>query len=409
MADVTVVGGGIGGMVAARRLALAGREVTLLEASDRLGGTVSSHEVGGIRLDAAAESFATRGGIVQKLLGSLGLGDDVVTPDGAGAWLYRLTGDAVPLPATAVLGIPGQPLAADVVRVIGWKAAWRAQLDSLLPSLESRPDVSLGDLVRRRMGSGVLDGLVAPVVHGVHSVHPDDIAADRAAPGLRTATARRGLAEAVRGMRAAAPAGAAAAGIRGGVHRLADALAADLTRFGVDVRLGERVDDPSSLPGRVMVAAPSLLSESGRRIVLATLVLDAPELDAAPRGSGLLVTKGAPGVTARALTHGTAKWSWLREAAAGRHVVRLSYETEPADVLAVARRDAATLLGVELPSSAVVDAARVEWTRAAPASDAPEWALGEAVVGSGVAGIVKHADATVDRMLAEDDAEAAGN
>jgi oxygen-dependent protoporphyrinogen oxidase len=209
-------------------------------------------------------------------------------------------------------------------------------------------------------------------------------------------------------MRAAAPAGAAAAGLRGGVHRLADALAADLTRFGVDVRLGERVADPSSLPGRVLVAAPSLLSDPGRRIVLVTLVLDAPALDAAPRGSGLLVTRGAPGVTARALTHGTAKWSWLREAAAGRHVVRLSYEEEPADVLEVARRDAATLLGVELPSSAVVDAARVEWIRAAPSTDAPEWALGEAVAGSGIAGIVKHADATVDRMLAEDEADAAG-
>ncbi|MCU1415966.1 MAG: FAD-dependent oxidoreductase, partial [Schumannella sp.] len=112
---VVVVGGGIAGLTAARRLSLTGHEVTVLEASDRFGGQLALHTVGGIRLDAGAESFATRGGTVARLVEALGLADDVVAPADAPAWLFRADGSAVPLPATSLLGIPGVPLAADVV------------------------------------------------------------------------------------------------------------------------------------------------------------------------------------------------------------------------------------------------------------------------------------------------------
>ncbi len=167
-----VVGGGIAGLVAARRLALGGATVTILEASDRVGGTVASHTVGGLLLDAGAESFATRGGTVAALATELGLGPEIVAPVADSAWLYQADGTAVPLPATSLLGIPAIPLAADVIRVIGLRAALRAQLDLLIPSGVGRNEPSLGGLVRRRMGPRVLDRLVNPVVRGVHSTDP---------------------------------------------------------------------------------------------------------------------------------------------------------------------------------------------------------------------------------------------
>jgi oxygen-dependent protoporphyrinogen oxidase len=176
----------------------------------------------------------------------------------------------------------------------------------------------------------------------------------------------------------------------------------ELDRLGVEVRLGRRVDDVGALRGTVVVAAPGVLHPAppGRAIVLATLVVEQPALDAAPRGTGLLVAAGAPGVRARALTHGTAKWPWLRELASGRHVLRLSYDREPDDVLESAREDAQALLGVPLPPSAVVDAARVEWVRPARVEAHGAVALvGETVAGSGLAGIVAQANATADRLL----------
>jgi len=391
----TVVGGGIAGLVVSRRLAMAGRSVLLIEASDHLGGTVRRHMVGGIDLDAGAESFATRGGTVAALATELGLGNDVVSPAAAGAWLQPASGAAVPLPATSLLGIPGVPLAADVIAAVGARAAMRAQLDSVIPHLMAPKSLTLGDLVRRRMGSGVLEKLVAPVVQGVHSRHPDELSIDRAAPGLRAALALHGsLAAAVRSLREAAPAGSAVQGIRGGVNRLVIELVADLATYGVTVELGRRVSSGAQLDGTVVRATP-FEKPAGRSTVLATLVVDAPELDAAPRGTGVLVAQGADGIRARALTHATAKWVWLRERADGHHVLRLSYEVEPEDLDTVARADAEALLGVRFDR--IVDFARVEWLRPEAGSAAD---VGETVAGSGLAGIVGQANAAADALLA---------
>lgn len=400
--DFTVVGGGIAGLVVARRLALLGRSVTLIEASDRVGGTVASHTVADIDLDAGAESFATRFGSVAALAAELGLGNEVVPPSPAGAWLQPASGSAVPLPAAGVLGIPGMPTSPDVIAVIGSRAALRAQLDLVIPLLRIRSDVTLGEFVRKRMGSAVLEQLVAPVVHGVHSMHPDDLPLDRAVPGLRAALLRDGsLAAAVRSMRVDAPAGSAVQGIRGGVHRIVTELVADLERFNVDVQLGRRATSVDDLDGTVVLATP-LDPPPGRTVVLATLVVDAPELDAAPRGTGVLVADGAPGVQARALTHSTAKWPWLAERAAGRHVLRLSYDAEPEALEDTALRDASALLGVALPGSGVRGFARVAWVRPA-ASTAPGADVGETVAGSGLAGIVRQAEEYATALLSDVD------
>lgn len=398
MADFSVVGGGVGGLVVARRLAASGASVTVFEASDHLGGTIAQLDLGGLALDAGAESFAVRGGAVEALLAELGLAGDIVAPAPRPAWLQPVTGDAVPLPATALLGIPADPLADDVVRVVGLAAAERAA------DLDARPvgevPATLGALVRERHGAEMLDRLVAPVVHGVHSQHPDELPVARAHPALADAVVSAGsLSGAVARLRAAAPPGAAVAGIRGGVNRIVPALADDLLRRGGDIRLGTRIDDLAALEGAVVVAAPGVATPAapGRRIDLVTLLVEQDELDAAPRGTGLLVAAGAP-VAARALTHATAKWEWLREAAGGRHVIRLSYDETPADPVAAAVADAQTLLGVRLPF--VVDAAHVFWVRPAAASVPSDVVVvGETVAGSGLAGIVAHAERTAAELL----------
>jgi oxygen-dependent protoporphyrinogen oxidase len=106
----------------------------------------------------------------------------------------------------------------------------------------------------------------------------------------------------------------------------------------------------------------------------------------------VLVAAGAP-VTARALTHVSAKWGWVADAAGGREVLRLSYDGDPEDVVALATRDAAALLAAKLPEAD--DAAVVTWERAAPRTHAVDGMhyVGEAVSGTGIAAVVAHADA----------------
>ncbi|RMI02404.1 FAD-dependent oxidoreductase, partial [Cellulomonas triticagri] len=182
--DALVVGGGVAGLVAARELALAGLRPLVVEAWRTAGGVVGVHEVDGLRLDAGAESFATRGGSVAALADELGLSDRVVTPSPHGAWV-RLPHGAGPLPRTGLLGIPADPWAPDVRRTIGALGSLRASVDRLLPaSVGTAPGGSLGSLVRTRAGRRVLDRLVRPVVAGVHAAEPDDVAVDAVAPGL---------------------------------------------------------------------------------------------------------------------------------------------------------------------------------------------------------------------------------
>ena len=421
-----VVGGGIAGLVAARELTLAGLRPLVLEAWSAPGGAVGRHTVAGLELDAGAESFATRGGTVAALLTELGLGPAIAAPSRAGAWVQLPTG-AGTLPRTGLLGIPAHPWAVDVRATIGLFGALRASADHWLPAARGtvRRDgttASLGELVATRMGRRVLHRLVTPGVSGVHAADPGELDVDAVAPGLRAALAAHGsLGAAVASMRALAPAGAAVAGLTGGMFTLIDALATDLSARGgrLETRAsvtaiereepGEWIVRVAPVAGqaervlrtrRLVLALPGpaaadLLAshvpglarvrpDPGADVVLATLVLDAAALDAAPRGTGVLVAPGVTGVRARALTHATAKWAWLAAAAGpGRHVLRLSYghalgpdgsvgaELDVAhlplpELTALALRDAAALLGVPLAASQVVDSARVRWSQSLP-------------------------------------------
>lgn len=461
--SVIVVGAGIGGLVAARELALAGVRVTVVDRAPAAGGCVATHTVAGLRLDSGAESFATRGGTVEAYLRGLGLGDALVSPNAQGAWV-QLDGLAAPLPKNTVLGIPGVPLADDVRAILGWSGSLRAQLDRVMPLLRVRKETDLGSLVRRRMGRKVVDRLVAPIVSGVHSAHPDLVDVHSVAPGLTRAMtnqgslsgavmsliSRRGLSgkdapetggpahgSTVTGTRAGAGAsacfstrpgpgteagaksGSAVGGIDGGMFRLVEALVAECERLGVDLQLGIGVQSIRRVPsgragaaewmivldddtvlgsngvvvaagfraaldlvhavGLVQGAEPDGTADplatltqpddwpGGSAVTLATLVLDAPALDSAPRGTGVLVADGVTTVRAKALTHSTAKWPWLARNAAGLHVVRLSYGRGGGTVTAESvtqgqvLADASTLLGVPLTEDRVRGFALTQW------------------------------------------------
>lgn len=478
--DVVVVGGGVAGLVAALECAKVGLGVTLLERRDVLGGCVGRIELDGLTLDSGAESFATRGGAVAELLTTLGLEAEVVDPNRAGAWLAMPgpsgNGDvssvaAAPLPKTGVLGIPANPLGDDVRRIIGWRGAIRAYADRLMPILRIGRAHSLGELVRSRMGAAVLDRLVTPISAGVYSADPNDLDLDVVAPGLNEAMTRMGsLSGGVAQLVEERKAGSAVRGLRGGMHRLVDALAAELRRFDVTVITSAEVHDLERLRAQapaagdadvrhandtpewriaattadgdllvdtrfVILAAPAQTSRrllveavdgwadaadwpAAASVELVTLVLDAPALDGAPRGTGVLVAAGTEGVIAKALTHSTAKWEWLTEAAGGRHVVRLSYgragESNPLDGLtddAVARialADASALLDVPLDERMLRAAGRTAWRDAvshaslgqrdrvreledALAAEPSIEATGSWIAGTGLASVVPHA------------------
>lgn len=389
-----VIGGGVAGLVAARRLVLGGADVVLLEATDALGGRVVPVQVGGIQVDGGAESFATRGGTVRALLDAIGLGGDVVDPVGS-AWV-ALADRTVPLPAGGLLGIPSSPLADDVRRVIDTAGALRAYGDRLLPVLKVGQYQRLGPLVRGRMGVRVLDRLVSPVVQTVYGADPDDVPIDLIAPGLNAALTQVGtLSGAVLRLRTAAPPGSAAQGLVGGVHRLVTVLAEALHRAGVELRtatpvLAVRVEETgftviteeeALTADRVVIAADGAAALALLRDIVpvfAELPMPAPavtrtvlvriddeRLDAAPRGTGVLRAAAQADISATALTHLTAKWLWLAaRTGAGHHLLRLAYRGAGDVADATVRSDSGALMGLDgLSFSARTD---VVWRDTAP-------------------------------------------
>jgi len=427
---VAVIGGGVAGLIAAESIAAIGAHATVFEAQERAGGAVQAGTADGLAFDAGAESFAVRGGHVRALLAELGLDAQVVSPEPGGAWVAGIPGGAAPLPRGGLLGIPANPFAEDVRRVIGWSGTWRAWLDRLLPPLTIGHDHSLGRLVRKRMGARVLDRLVAPVSTGVYSAHPDDIDVDVAAPTLNAALTRAGslsgaVAE-ITGGSGKAP-GAAVQGLAGGMSGLVDALVARIEMLGSEVRTSAQVealerddagwtvrlaeqeqeqehdvvaeDDLSAEPAEVLAGFDAVIVAADEptarrllaphvpelaavavgdspRIEIVTLVLDAPELAVAPRGSGVLTVPGSH--TAKALTHSTAKWAWLRERAGNRQVVRVSFGSageEPATAAlddeasaSLALAEASALLGVELSAAQLRGSHRARFVQAQPSA-----------------------------------------
>lgn len=476
---VAVIGGGIAGLVAALEWARIGASVTVFEAQDRLGGAIETRELDDLPVDVVADTLPLRDATVVALLAELGLSDAVEAAAAHSAWVAELPGavGAAPLPADTTLGIPANPWADDVRRVIGWSGAWRAFVDRLRPPLTIGHERSLGRLVRTRMGDRVVDRLVAPVTWGLYGVHPDDIDVDAAAPGLSAALTRVGsLSGAVAAQAlgsgpdaAAAPEASSRGTLRGGLGLLVDALARRLAeldatavtsaavsalthRDGVwhldvesvaptgtdrgDVPGAPGVPDAPRLADVVVLAtgasaAASLLASAGIAIpapaapparAVVTLVVDAPALDAAPRGRAVYPVRTPGGRAAEpaaaAVVHATADWPWLAAAAGpGRHVLRVTLDgpSTASDDAAITRatRAAGDLLGVPLPApraaavrraalalpaSVIGRAERAEGARAA-AADVPALAIvGSWVSGSGIGQVVGDAIAQIDRQ-----------
>ncbi|AXE37890.1 protoporphyrinogen/coproporphyrinogen oxidase [Acidipropionibacterium virtanenii] len=464
--DAVVIGGGMAGLVAAWQFTREGLTPVLLESRGYTGGLVAASKIAGVAYDIGAEGWAVRRPETAELAAELGL--DVEFPRPAPSWVWFDDGPFA-MPSRAILGIPADLSDSDVVAALGaGEAEKAARLDGAPLPDELPPD--LGSLVEQRMGTTVLERLVAPIAGGIHAADPHLLATEVVSPGLLDAVRRAGsLAGGVALVKGDGAPKPPVASVAGGMFRMPQVLheqisAADgqvLTRTGAralerdgegwvvraaatvrnenpslpPVPCGEPVDLAAArvviacsagparrlLGGVVDVSGPELVP--GAPIAHVNLAVRAPELDAGPRGNGMLVARGSQQVSAKALTHLSAKWPSLtadcRARSEGLHLLRVSYgrsgEAEVELSVGQAMADASTLLGVELAADRLVDHQIIHWSGAlAPTTPAARaWVQGlheqlSAVPGigltgawasgSGIAALVPHARDTARRL-----------
>lgn len=507
--DALVIGGGIAGLSAAWQLSQDGLKPLLVEARGYLGGLIAPGYIGPVQVDLGAETFVPRGVETAQMVAALGL--EALAPSGDGARLFlppnRANGEShwrlCRFLRDAYLGIPADPNADDVVAVLGAKAAQRAAQDRHLGSEvgQGAEGETLAGFVAARMGQAVVDRLVRPIVAGIYTCDPADLATDTVTPGLRQATREHGcLADAVAFLlarsRKATGGRSVDKCVRGGMFQLTAALSQAITTAGGTVltRVGAQqliapdaashgvsedtthgancgASDSSTTPDssgywqvvlaptkpgptpssepvpagaprtlrtkRLVVACSAhpalrLLASAnlaaldtditipvGAPIARYSLLVDSPELDAAPIGQGLLVapasptscadTQPEPGqassdtqpasepcadtqpgavepsdqgsptqpgavespVGAKALSHLNVKWPWIAHALAPhQHLLRLSYgrlgQSEPQVSLEQALADVRVLTGVTIHPEQVSEHKLVRWNGTLP-------------------------------------------
>ncbi len=341
---VIVVGGGISGLVAARRLSGACR-VTVIEASPRFGGKLAPLVLEGVRLDAGAESFLARRPEAVDLVHELGFGVMVVHPTSEKSRLL-IGGRPIRVPPS-LLGVPTDLSALAGALTDDGYARAATEPKRTWPALHG--DVAVGAVVDEHFGAEVTDRVLEPMLGGVYAGRARELSFDAVAPRLFERARDGGsLLTHARQVARFDDDGPVFAGLVGGVSRVVDALVQELRRRGVELRPettvrelarhdgnGFRVvlgpaDTPEVLTaeavvlatharafGRLLAPVVPSLGEWGDMPYASVAVVTMVVRDARLEGSGLLVPPGAL-PTIKAFTHSSAKWAWVAEAALER-------------------------------------------------------------------------------------------
>lgn len=175
-----VIGGGITGLAAAYRLIERGltsgpaADVTLFEASDRIGGVAGTVRIGEYLVETGPDSFITNKPGAIRLCERLGLGDRLLktVPTFRGSHVLR-NGKPVRVPDGFMLLSPAKIWPVLTSRIFSPLGKLRMGLELLVPRRTETGDESLADFVRRRLGREALDRLIQPLVGGIYTSDPE--------------------------------------------------------------------------------------------------------------------------------------------------------------------------------------------------------------------------------------------
>ncbi|MGM7700179.1 protoporphyrinogen oxidase [Pseudalkalibacillus sp. Hm43] len=191
MKQIVVIGGGITGLSAAFSLQNEiekqniSAKVTLLEATERLGGKIETIHRDGFVIERGPDSYLERKHAMTDLIKRVGLDHDLVNNHTGQA--YILYGKKLhPMPEGAVMGIPTKMSPFVSSSLFSLKGKARASLDLVLPKSNVQGDQSVGAFFKRRLGTEVVENMIEPLLSGIYAGNIDRISLQSTFPQFET-------------------------------------------------------------------------------------------------------------------------------------------------------------------------------------------------------------------------------
>lgn len=182
MKRIVIIGGGITGLSAVHRLVELGKEsarefdVTLLEASSRLGGTIKTNHRDGFLLERGPDSFISEKPEALELARRIGLESQLIETNKEHRRSFIVRNSKLrPVPEGFQLLGPSRIWPFVTSDIFSWAGKARMALDLLLPrsSANKNIDESLAQFVRRRLGREALERMAQPMVAGIYTADPE--------------------------------------------------------------------------------------------------------------------------------------------------------------------------------------------------------------------------------------------
>lgn len=256
MKHVVVIGGGISGLTAAYRLHKAGARVTLLEASDHLGGVIGTVHHDGCLLETGPDCWASNKPAALELASELGLADQVIgTREGVRRSFILHHGTLQRLPEGFFLISPMSIKALIKTPILSWPGKLRMALELLTGVRRDDSDESLANFVRRRFGREALERIAQPMIAGIYTADPEKLSLKATFPAFIEMERKHG--SVIKALRKRARSEAAKAPSGGEVSKAAG------PRYGLFVTFRNGL---STLPDALVAALPEGAIRKGARV-----------------------------------------------------------------------------------------------------------------------------------------------
>ena len=185
--DVIVVGGGISGLATAYYLLkrLPSLSLLLVEASPKLGGTMQTRYVNGFIIEEGPNGFLDNKPHTLELVRDLGIEDELYPSSPVSNKRYIYTrGKLRPVPLS--------PVAFFLSSLLTPWEKMRLLMEYFVKPAPPDADETLAQFAVRRLGKGVLETLLDPMVAGVYAGNPDRVSLKSTFPTIHQLEQRYG-------------------------------------------------------------------------------------------------------------------------------------------------------------------------------------------------------------------------